>query len=166
MDAIARALSPTSGGSTFLRKGTRSFCRSLTLTCQNSPCWRSCERCITSFLSSRSPWAPLLTQLNRSTRRERSWSSRGMCVNWNVLQYLCAIVELQPVATRLPGVRLPLDKYMENSQQTRLCGARSGSPQIYVCIVRRAVNHFLVVFCVFCVMRYFQPEFTSCMLVR
>ena len=32
-----------------------------------------------------------------------------MCVNWNVLQYLCAIVELQPVATRLPGVRLPLD---------------------------------------------------------
>ena len=45
--------------STVLRKGTRSFCRSLTLTCQNSPCWRSCERCITSFLSSRSPWAAI-----------------------------------------------------------------------------------------------------------
>ena len=32
-------------------------CRSLTLTCQNSPCWRSCERC-NNFLSSL--WLPLL----------------------------------------------------------------------------------------------------------
>ena len=30
-----------------------------------------------------------------------------MCVNWNELR--CASSELQPVATRLPGVRLPLD---------------------------------------------------------
>ena len=58
---------------------------------------------------------PLLTQLNRSTLtrrrrpRARAWSSRSMCVNWNELQYLaCATVQLQPVATRLPGVRLPL----------------------------------------------------------
>ena len=29
-----------------------------------------------------------------------------MCVNWNELR--CASSELQPVATRLPGVRLPL----------------------------------------------------------
>ena len=49
---IAGSLSPTSGGSTVLRKGIRRFwphgrdrCRSLTLTCQNSPCWLSCECC-------------------------------------------------------------------------------------------------------------------------
>ena len=94
---------------TVLRKGTQSFCRSLTLTCQNSPCWRSCERCITSFLSSRSPWAAIADSAQSIDASAHAWSSRGMCVNWNVLQYLCAIVELQPVATRLPGVRLPLE---------------------------------------------------------
>ena len=55
--AIARALSPSSGGSTVLRKATRRFWphsrdryRSLTLTCQNSPYWLSCECCLV-FLS-------------------------------------------------------------------------------------------------------------------
>ena len=34
----------------------------------------------------------------------RAWSSRGMCINWNELQYLaCSTGELQPVATQLPG---------------------------------------------------------------
>ena len=47
-----------------------------------------------------------------------------MCVNWNELRYLiaCASSESQPVATRLPGVRLPLETHI--TQQTRLCGAR------------------------------------------
>ena len=43
------SIAPTSGGSTVLRKGTQSFWphgrRSLTLICQNSPCWLSCECC-------------------------------------------------------------------------------------------------------------------------
>ena len=56
-------------------------CRSLTLTCQNSPCWRSCERC-NNFLSSL--WPPLLAI-------DWVWLPRGMCVNGNELQYLaCA----------------------------------------------------------------------------
>ena len=86
-------------------------CHSLTLTCQNSLCWRSCERCI-SFLSS--PWAAIadsVQSIDLDSRRctcirpvDRAWPSRGMCINWNALQYLaCATV-----ATRLPGVRLPL----------------------------------------------------------
>ena len=68
--------------------------RSLTLTCRNSPCWQSCEHC-NNFLSSL--WPPLLT---RSIDVDRAWSSRGMCVNWNELQYLaCATTsELQLVA--------------------------------------------------------------------
>ena len=87
---IAWALSSTSGGSTALGKGTRRFwphgrdrCRSLTLTCRNSPCWLSCE-CCNNVLSSF--WSPLLTI-------DWAWLPHGMCVNWNVLQYLaCATV--------------------------------------------------------------------------
>ena len=41
-----------------------------------------------------------------------------MCVNWNALQYLaCTTVELQPVATRLPGVRLPLEDQIINCEE-------------------------------------------------
>ena len=79
---IAQALSLTSGGSTVLRKGTRRFwphghdrCRSLMLTCQNSPCWLSCE-CCTNDLSSL--WSPL-------PAIDWAWLPRGMCVNWNEL---------------------------------------------------------------------------------
>ena len=75
---------------------SRDCCRSLTLTCRNSPCWRSCEHCI-KFLSSLR--TPLPT---------RTWSSRDMCVNWNepMQCVACATSELQLVASRLPGVRL------------------------------------------------------------
>ena len=74
--------SPTSGSNTALRKGTRRFCphgrdrcRSLTLTCRNSPCWLSCE-CCNNVLSSF--WSPLLAI-------DWAWLPRGMCVNWNEL---------------------------------------------------------------------------------
>ena len=73
---------PTSGGSTVLRKGTRRFwphgrdrCRSLTLTCRNSPCWLSCECCNNT---------PLLAI-------DWAWLPRGMCVNWNELQLALAL---------------------------------------------------------------------------
>ena len=120
LTAIAWALSSTSGGSTVLRKGTRRFwpqgrdrCHSLTLTCQNSPCWRSCERC-NSFLSS--PWAAI------ADSAQSTLTLRGMCVNWNELQYLaCATVESQPVATRLPGVRLPLEQVIKNIKKVAGC---------------------------------------------
>ena len=57
--------------------------RSLTLTCRNSPCCLSCERCIGCHCS-------------------RSWLPRGICVNWNVLQYLDrAMASHTGVATRL-----------------------------------------------------------------
>ena len=92
MDAIARVLSPTSGGSTVLRKGTRSFCRSLTLACQNSPCWRSCERCI-SFLSSRSPWAAIADSaqsIDASAHGPHvACALIGMCCNTYALSSSC-----------------------------------------------------------------------------
>ena len=48
------------GGPTkILTTPPRDHCRSLMLTCRNSPCWRSCERC-NKFLSSL--WTPLPTQ--------------------------------------------------------------------------------------------------------
>ena len=85
VDAIARALSPTSGG--------RSFCRSLTLTCQNSPCWRSCERCITSFLSSRSPWAAIADSaqsIDASAHGPQvACALIGMCCNTYALSSSC-----------------------------------------------------------------------------
>ena len=43
-----------------------------------------------------------------SLQTSKDRNGQEWTVNWNVLQYICAIVELQPVATRLPGVRLPL----------------------------------------------------------
>ena len=92
------------GGSTVLSRGTRRFwphgrdrCRSLTLTCQNSPCWQSCK-CCNNFVSSLRP--PLLAI-------DRAWLPRGMCVNWNYLRYF-RYGESQPALERLPGVRLPL----------------------------------------------------------
>ena len=65
---------------------------------------------------------PLLTQLNRS-----ALTSRGMCVNWNELQYLaCATVESQPVATRLPGVRLPVVNKAEINILNNVCVLKLG----------------------------------------
>ena len=55
-------------------------------------------------------------------------------------------------------------------QIMRIIGASLSEPHIddyavnfpyILCIVRRAINHFWVVFCS-CVMRYFQTDFTSC----
>ena len=55
---------------------------------------------IIKFLSSL--WTPLPTQ---STER----GPHLTCVNWNELQHVaCTTMELSPVASRLPGVRLPL----------------------------------------------------------
>ena len=54
-----------------------------------------------------SPWAAIAD----SAQSIWTLTDHGphMCVNWNELQYLaCATTELQPVATRLPGVWLPL----------------------------------------------------------
>ena len=61
---------------------------SLTLTCRNSPCCLSCECCIGCHCSR---WTEQL-----------AWLPRGICVNWNVLQYLdCATASHTGVATRL-----------------------------------------------------------------
>ena len=60
--------------------------RSLTLTCRNSPCCLSCECCI---------------GCSRSTERG-CHVAPGICVNWNVLQYLdCATASHTGVAMRL-----------------------------------------------------------------
>ena len=94
--AIARALSSAFIDSTALGKAHEDsdctygcdHCRSLKLTCRNSPCWRSCERC-TNFLSSL--WPPLLT---------RSTDGHDHHVTCELIEYFtCTTGELQPVAT-------------------------------------------------------------------
>ena len=125
MATIARAFSLTSGGSTVVRKGTWRFwphgrdrCRSLTLTCQNSPCRQSCEH-YNSFLLS--PCATIADPAQSIDIDDRAWSSHGMCVNWNELQYLaCVTSELQPVATLQRGYQECCRPSMKTNLRTKI----------------------------------------------
>ena len=114
VDAIARALSPTSGGSTHTKiLTTRSW--SLLFTDSYMPkltvltkLWALYK--FLFFSLGRHCWLSWIDRRARVRVDDRAWSSRGMCINWNALQYIaCATVELQPVTTRLPRVRLPLE---------------------------------------------------------
>ena len=88
--------------------------RSLTLTFWNSPCWLSCE-CCNNVLSSF--WSPLLAI-------DWAWLPRGMCVNWNELQYLaCA------TASHNRGCNAAMNGTWEHSKMI------SDLPNIYIAIM-------------------------------
>ena len=108
--AAARSLSSTFVASTALTlpngfwPHSRDRCRSLTLTWQNSPCWRSCERC--------NKFTAITDLIDRSI--DRAYGPHVTCVLIGMT--LCLRYWYQRVANqRLPGVRLPLGTQRKNS---------------------------------------------------